>query len=184
MKTGESGNSAGCLRAGDTVVTAEDRRWAADVRAAVFCAASLLVLLHLVDLAAGTLDGLRSGLWTALAALLFSVLFPSRVTAGRHWIAVRGLLGERRVSTDLLTQVGRRDGIRPRIVLRDVWGARVEVELETLTANPLLWHELDTGARRARADGLLSSGSAVLQSLARRIESDTAREVFEASGLR
>ncbi len=52
------------------------------------------------------------------------------------------------------------------------------------TANPLLWHELDTGARRARADGLLSSGSAVLQSLARRIESDTAREVFEASGLR
>ncbi|GLF93813.1 hypothetical protein [Streptomyces yaizuensis] len=168
-------------------VLAEDRRWVHDLWAAAFCALNLFVLLHVVDLCAGDLGAARSALWTALALLLFVVLFPPRVTAGRHWLSVRGLLREHRVSTDQLTQVARRDGVAQRIVLRDARGGRVEVDPATLTGNPLLWHELDLGARRARENGLLTTGSAVLQRLADRIarmESDTARALFEASDLR
>ncbi|MFF8956112.1 hypothetical protein [Streptomyces sp. NPDC014894] len=165
-------------------VLAEDRGWVNDLWAAAFCALSLIVLLHLVDLAAGTVEAGRTALWTILAAALFAVLYPPRVTAGHDWLSVRGLLGERRVSTDLLTQVARRGGVAQRIVLRDVRGRRVEVDPMTLAANPLLWHELDRGARKARDRGLLRSGSAVLRSLSDRIESDTARGVFEVSGLR
>lgn len=160
-----------------------DQRWAADLRAALFCAASLFVLLHLVDFAGGTLDALRSGMWSGLALVLFAVLFPPRVTAGHHWLAVRGLLGERRVSTDLLTHVSRRGGVAQRIVLRDALGNRVELDPKVLAGSPMLWHELDTGARRARERGLLRAGAAVLEGLADRIEGDEARAVFKASGL-
>ncbi|WP_228386313.1 hypothetical protein [Streptomyces katsurahamanus] len=184
-----SGEGAGPGSEGDgpgdpeRVVLAEDRRWVHDLWAAFFCSLSLIVLLHLVDLAAGTVEAGRSMLWAGLAATLFVVLFPPRVTAGRHWLSVRGLLGERRVSTDLLTQVSRRDGIAQRIVLKDVRGRRVEVDPTTLAANPLLWHELDRGARVAGERGLLRTGSPVLRTLRERIESDTARAVFEASDL-
>ncbi|MGW6457345.1 hypothetical protein ACWF94_15730 [Streptomyces sp. NPDC055078] len=180
---GASGPEHGSGEAERTVL-AEDRRWMVDLWAAVFCALSLLVLLHTVDLAAATLTAVRSALWTGLSLTLFAVLFPPRVSVGRDWLSVRGLLGERRVSTDLLTQVARRDGIAQRIVLKDARGRRVEVDPLTLAANPLLWHELDTGARRARERGYLRTGSAILQSLSDRIESDTARGVFEASDLR
>ncbi|MFI1012860.1 hypothetical protein [Streptomyces sp. NPDC020965] len=168
---------------GGTVLAA-DRRWLIDLWAAVFCALSLFVLLHLVDLAAGRLDAPRSGLWSGLGLTLFWVLYPPRVTVGHNWISVRGLLRERRVSTDLLTQVARRGGVAQRIVLRDVRGGRVEVDPTTLIDNPLIWHEVDRGARRARECGLLRTGSAVLDGLSERIESDTVRGVFEASGLR
>ncbi|GGZ28165.1 hypothetical protein GCM10010387_21970 [Streptomyces inusitatus] len=165
-------------------VLAEDRGWVSDLWAACFCSLSLIVLLHLVDLAAGTVELGRTLLWSVLAVLLFAVLYPPRVTAGHHWLCVRGLLGERRVSTDLLTQVARRGGVAQRIVLKDVRGRRVEVDPVTLAANPLLWLELERGARKARDRGLLRNGSGVLRSLSDRIESDAARGVFEASGLK
>ncbi|ANW20301.1 hypothetical protein [Streptomyces clavuligerus] len=187
-----NGNENGCGGAGDTgapggPVLAEDQRWVHDLWAAAFCALNLFVLLHVVDLCAGELGAGRSALWTALSLTLFVVLFPPRVTAGRNWLCVRGLFRERRVSTDLLTQVARREGVSQRIVLRDARGGRVELDPTTLTGNPLLWHELDLGARKARQSGLLGTGSAVLQRLADRVarlESDAARAVFDASGLR
>ncbi|MER6910972.1 hypothetical protein ABT354_04765 [Streptomyces sp. NPDC000594] len=181
---GRAGAPGGPLR---SPVLAEDHRWVRDLWAAAFCALNLFALLHVVDLCSGELGAARSALWTALALTLFVVLFPPRVTAGRHWFAVRGLFRERRVSTDLLTQVARREGVAQRIVLRDACGGRVEVDPVTLTGNPLLWHELALGARRARANGSLTTGDGVLQGLADRmgrIEADTARAVFEASGLR
>ncbi|MER5768215.1 hypothetical protein [Streptomyces sp. NPDC001985] len=165
-------------------VLAEDRRWVGDIRAAAFCALSLGVLLHLMDFSGGTLDGSRSALWTTLSVTLFAVLFPPRVTAGRHWLSVRGLFRERRVSTDLLTRAARRGGVSQRIVLTDIRGRRVEVDPSTLAGNPLLWHELDRGVRKSRERGLLGTGSAMLQHLSDRIEADTVRAVFEVSELR
>ncbi|WP_229869000.1 hypothetical protein [Streptomyces inusitatus] len=178
------GPSGGAAVDEEHAVLAEDRGWVSDLWAACFCSLSLIVLLHLVDLAAGTVELGRTLLWSVLAVLLFAVLYPPRVTAGHHWLCVRGLLGERRVSTDLLTQVARRGGVAQRIVLKDVRGRRVEVDPVTLAANPLLWLELERGARKARDRGLLRNGSGVLRSLSDRIESDAARGVFEASGLK
>ncbi|AZK93979.1 MULTISPECIES: hypothetical protein [Streptomyces] len=168
-------------------VVAEDSRWTRDLWAAAFCALALLVLLHIVDLGAGTLDALRSALWSGLAALLFAVLYPPRVTVGHDWLAVRGLLRERRVHTHLLTRISRREGIAQRVVLRDATGRRVEIDPITLAANPLIWHEIDRGARRSRESGLLRTGTPVLDGLRSRmddIETERARAVFEASGLR
>ncbi|UNO44184.1 hypothetical protein KGS77_24500 [Streptomyces sp. MST-110588] len=162
---------------------ARDRRWAAELRSAIRCAAGLLVLMLLVDLTAGTLSALRAACWTALALVLFGALFPARVTAGPGWLACRGLLRERRVRTDLLVLVHRSDGVAPRIVLRDALGGRVELDPKVLTANPLLWHQLDTGARHSRASGLLRSGAAPLTTLAQHVDRTGAREIFRASGL-
>ena len=72
----------------DAVVT--DRRWASDLRAAVFCSAALFALIMLVDFAGGTLSAVRTGLWAGLGALLYVILHPARVSAGPGWLAVRG----------------------------------------------------------------------------------------------
>ncbi|MGW7366578.1 hypothetical protein ACWGI8_24850 [Streptomyces sp. NPDC054841] len=169
---------------GDRAPGAEDRCRASDLRVAFLCAGSLLALLHLVDLGSGTLRPLRSAMWCTLAVVLFAVPFPPRVTAGCHWLAVRGLVHERRVSTDLLVQVLHRDGVvAQRLVLRDALGNRVELDPRILVANPVLWHVLDRGARSASASGLLRNGTDVLNALAARIERDEAGAVFRASGL-
>ncbi|UQA95497.1 hypothetical protein [Streptomyces halobius] len=137
----------------------------------------------MADLANRTLVPWRFLCWTALALVLFAVLYPSRVTADEHWLASRGLLRTRRVRTDLLVLVRRGDGVAPRLVLRDAVGGRVELDPKVLTANPVLWHRLDQGVRRSRGRGLLRCGAAPLQALADRIDHDGARAVFEASGL-
>ncbi|GAA2922675.1 hypothetical protein GCM10020221_18500 [Streptomyces thioluteus] len=59
----------------------------------------------------------------------------------------------------------RADGVAPRLVLRDVGGNRVELDPRVLRTNPLLWHQLDAGARRARERGLLREGAAVLEAV-------------------
>ncbi len=115
--------------------------------------------------------------------MLVAVLRPARVTAGDGWLASRGLLRERRVRTDLLTRVRHVDGVAPRIVLRDVGGGRVELDPRVLRANPLLWHQLDTGARRALDRGLLREGAAVLEALRQRVDGEGAREILRASGV-
>ncbi|WP_234440834.1 hypothetical protein [Streptomyces rimosus] len=161
-----------------------DRRWARELRAAACGTATVLAIMLAVDLAAHTIDPLRAACWTALAVVLFAALFPARVTAGADWLAVRGLLCEHRVRTDLLVLVHRSDGMAPRLVLRDIMDNRVEIDPKALTGNPVLWHLLDTGARLSRERGLLRSGNEVLRALGERIDGDGARGVFEASGLR
>ncbi|MEU2787422.1 hypothetical protein [Streptomyces sp. NPDC007100] len=160
-----------------------DRRWAPELRAAVCCSAGVLTLMLAVDLANDTLDPLRAACWTSLAVVLLAALFPARVTAGAGWLAVRGLLRERRVRTDLLVLVLRSDGMAPRLVLRDLTGGRVELDPKVLTANPALWHLLDTGARLSRERGLLRSGGEALRALGEHVDRDGARRIFEASGL-
>ncbi|WP_409057586.1 hypothetical protein [Streptomyces sp. SYP-A7185] len=172
----------GVVRVGDEVVS--DRRWAGDVRAAVFCALTLFALIDLIDWASGTLDVVRGVLWAGLSALLYLILHPARVSAGPGWLAVRGVLRHRHVCTGLLTAVRQGEGIAPRLVLCDSLGNRVEVDPQVLAENPLLLHRLDAGARGARACGLLRTGSEVLGRLVTRLDGEGAEGVFEASGLR
>ncbi|MGW5862307.1 hypothetical protein ACWFRJ_09060 [Streptomyces sp. NPDC055239] len=184
MRHDRGGAGGRGARGGDGVVS--DRRWAADVRAAAFCALALFVLIVLIDWANGTLGALRGGLWAGLSGLLHLILHPARVTAGPGWLAVRGLLRHRHVCTGLLTAVRYSEGVgvAARLVLCDSLGNRVEVECQVLAENPLLLHLLDAGARDARACGLLRTGSEVLGRLSARIYGDGAKGVFEASGLR
>lgn len=137
----------------------------------------------LLDWGAGALTPARAGLWTGLAALVFAVLLPPRVTAGEGWLAVRGLVHERRVRTDALVEVRQYEGISAHLLLRDVSGGWVELDPRVLAANPLLWHEVDSGARRSREHGTLRSGTDVLQRLGEGIDGPAAKAVFRASGL-
>ncbi|MFJ4711832.1 hypothetical protein [Streptomyces sp. NPDC088785] len=155
-----------------------DRNWARERRAAVLCAVLLFGLITLIDAASGTLGPARGVLWAVLSLLLYAVLHPPRVTAGPGWLAVRGLLRRRHVCTDLLVSVRRGEGITPRLVLRDALGARVELDPAVLTANPVLWHRLETGAGRARASGLLVAGDEVLRELGARVDGEGARALL------
>ncbi len=160
-----------------------DRGWRREARSAWCFGLGLTGLLTGADAARGTLDWPRGGCWTVLGATLLLVLRPARVSAGEDWLAVRGLLRERRVRTDRLTRLRRLDGVSPRLVLRDASGVRVELELAVLRANPLLWHHLETGARRSREHGTLHEGTALLTALAEHIDSHAARGILQASGM-
>lgn len=146
--------------------------------ALVFCA-----LTFLVDWDARTLTAPRALLWLALSAAVLAVLLPERVTAGRGWLLVRGPLRRRAVRTDALVSVRQYDGVTAHLVLRDVHGHRLELDPRVLAANPLLWHELDTGVRRSVEQGTLIQGTDVLRRLGEQIDGETAREVLRASGL-
>ena len=167
----------------ETVGTAHDLRWARDVRDALRCAGVLLVLLLLLDWGTDRLTLRRGALWIALALLLFLVLCPARVRAGAHWLSSRSLLRESRVRTDLLVSVRCLDGVSQRLVLRDVFGGRVEIDPEVLVRNPQLWLRVEAGAGKATADGTLLCGATVLRCLSRRVDHEAARAVFRTSGL-
>ncbi|MGW7367568.1 hypothetical protein ACWGI8_30145 [Streptomyces sp. NPDC054841] len=160
-----------------------DAHWAANARSAVGCGALLLGLLLLIDTGAGTLTPVRTLLWVALTMLLFVVLLPPRLTAGKGWLASRGLLGERRVRTDRLVSARWKDGVAQRLVLRDAEGGRVELDPQVLITNPPLWRLLDEGARDCLARGSLLCGATALRRLSARIDRATAQSVFEVSGL-
>ncbi|MBB4892567.1 hypothetical protein FHS39_001578 [Streptomyces olivoverticillatus] len=160
-------------------VLAWDRGWHREARTAWGYGAALAAVLLTADQARGGLDWMRGCCWVAIGAALVAVLRPDRVTAGDGWLAVRGLLRERRVRTDLLTQLRRADGVAPRLVLRDAGGGRVELDPRVLVANPLLWHQLDAGTRRSRERGLLREGAVPLAALARRIDDEGARALLE-----
>ncbi|NUQ97248.1 MAG: hypothetical protein HOY79_12055 [Streptomyces sp.] len=160
-----------------------DPEWTQELWAAVRCAGVLLALLLRVDCGAGRLVLWRAALWFALAGLLFVVLYPDRVSAGGNWLASRRLMRVQRVRTDLLVSVRCLDGISQRVLLRDAFGGRVEIDPEVLVRNPQLWFRLDEGARKAAADGLLLCGVTVLRHISRRVDRETARAVFKASGL-
>ncbi|MYW19235.1 hypothetical protein GT039_27565 [Streptomyces sp. SID2955] len=162
---------------------ANDREWTQQLWSAVRCAAVLPALLLLVDWDTGRIAWWRTGLWCALAGLLFVVLCPARVSAGGNWLASRRLGREQRVRTDLLVSVRCLEGVSARLVLRDTLGGRVEIDPEVLVRTPQLWLRLDEGARKATADGLLLCGQTALRRLSARMDHETARAVFKASGL-
>jgi hypothetical protein len=164
--------------------SAADRHWRGDARFAFGCALAAWGMATLVDWDAGTLTMFRGGIWLTLAAVVFTVLLPPRITAGDGWLAVRGLVRRRRVHTDALVAVRQYGGVTAHLVLRDAHGHRLELDARVLVANPLLWHELDTGAHRSRERGTLRHGSDVLRQLGEQIDGTTAREVLSASGLK
>jgi hypothetical protein len=164
-------------------VAVYDRRWVKDVRNSVRCAAALLSLLLVTDWGGGCFTPWHSAVWLGLAALLFGVLCPPRVRAGRGWLASRGLLRERRVRTDLLESVHCLDGVAQRLVLRDVFGGRVEIDPQVLLDNPDLWHRLDEDARSSAARGSLTCGAPELRRVAERIDRETALTVLRLSGM-
>ncbi|MER6419770.1 hypothetical protein [Streptomyces sp. NPDC001137] len=164
-------------------VATNDLEWIQELWSAVRCAGILLALLLLVDWGSGRFAMWRAALWLALAGLLFVLLYPDRVSAGANWLASRRLVREQRVRTDLLVSVRCLDGISQRIVLRDALGGRVEIDPEVLVRNPRLWSRLNEGVRKATAEGMLLCGVTVLRHISRRVDRETARAVFKASGL-
>ncbi|WP_152773377.1 hypothetical protein [Streptomyces spongiae] len=162
---------------------AYDSHWAGELRSTIRCSGGLLGLLLLVDWGAGDFSPWRAALWGVLAVLLFLVLLPPRVAAGAGWLSSRGLRRERRVRTDHLVSVRWLEGVTQRLVLRDAFGDRVEIDPRVLVANPPLWHRLNEDARASAAQGMLLCGGTALLQLSQRIDRETARTVFKVSGL-
>ncbi|WP_416960987.1 hypothetical protein [Streptomyces sp. Agncl-13] len=158
-------------------------QWTQEVWSSVRCAGVLLVLLLLLDWGTGRLDPLRAALWLGLAGLLFVALCPARVSAGEGWLSSRRLLREHRVRTDLLVSVRCLDGISQRLLLRDAFGGRVEIDPDVLVTNPQLWYRLDEDARKSAAVGTLVCGATALRRVSERVDRETAESVFRVSGL-
>ncbi|MER6064760.1 hypothetical protein ABT167_27010 [Streptomyces sp. NPDC001792] len=163
--------------------SAGDRHWRGSARLALICALLFCALSLLVDWDAGSLTPVRALLWVTLSAAVCAVLLPRRVSAGPGWLAVRTSWRRHVVRTDALVSVRQYDGVSSHLVLRDAHGHRLELDPRVLTANPLLWHELDTGVRRSLERGTLLRGADVLHRLGRRIDDETVRAVLRASGL-
>ncbi|WP_371654729.1 MULTISPECIES: hypothetical protein [unclassified Streptomyces] len=162
---------------------AYDRTWAGEARSAGGCAAVLLGLLLLIDTGAGTLTPWRAALWAGLAVLLLLVLWPARVSAAPGSLVARGPLRARAVRTDRLVSVRWSDGVAQRLVLRDAEGGRAEIDPRVLVTNPPLWRLVDAGARTSVARGTLRCGETALRQVSARVDRETARGVFRASGL-
>lgn len=140
-------------------------------------------MAELVDWDARTLTPLRALVWLALSLALFTVMLPPYVSASPGLLTARGPLHRRTIRTDALVAVTQYDGVSSHLVLRDVHGHRLELDPRVLIANPVLWHELDTGARRSLQRGTLHQGSDVLRRLGHRIDDETALAVLRESGL-
>ncbi|MFG2128694.1 hypothetical protein ACGFNV_12985 [Streptomyces sp. NPDC048751] len=162
---------------------AGDRHWRGSARFAVSCALVFCAMALLVDWDAGSLAPLHALLWVTASTVVLTILLPPRVTAGPGWLAVREPWSRRLVRTDALVAVRQYDGVSSHLVLRDTYGYRLELDPRVLVANPLLWHELDTGVRRSLERGTLHQGADVLERLGHRIDDETARAVLRASGL-
>lgn len=168
---------------GRFTTTPGDRRWRADARCAVCPALVFAGMATLLDWASGGLTVERADLWSLLAVVVFTVLRPPRVTVGDGWLTVRGFLRVHRVRTDALAVVWQDGRIATRLLLGDTYGRSAAFDPRVLTADPLLWHELDTGARQSLAHGTLRQGADVLRQLRERIDGGTARAILGASGL-
>ncbi|MFD1275720.1 hypothetical protein ACFQ51_41260 [Streptomyces kaempferi] len=102
---------------------------------------------------------------------------------GEGWLASHGPLRKRRVRTDLLVSVRCLNGVSQRLLLRDMFGARVEINPQVLVNNPELWHRLDEDAQKSAASGSLTCGATALRKVSERIDRETALTVFKVSGL-
>ncbi|SEP85880.1 hypothetical protein SAMN04487983_100219 [Streptomyces sp. yr375] len=160
-----------------------DRHRRAGVRLAVGCALGFCALTFLVDWDAETLTLPRALLWPTLSAGVLAVLLPAKVSAGPGWLAVSGPFHRRRVRTDALVAVRQYAGASAHLVLHDAYGQRLELDPRVLTGNPLLWHDLDTGARHSLAQGTLREGADVLEHLRHEIDDTITLAVLEASDL-
>lgn len=143
----------------------------------------MFAALVTLDWGTGNLSFQRVGLWAGLGMLLFVILLPPLVTVGDGWLASRGALRTRKVRTDCLVSVRRYDGVATRLVLRDVYGERVQLDPRVLAANPLIWHLLEQGARRSFENGTLLCGVTALERLGKRIDGEGCRAILQASGL-
>lgn len=162
---------------------AGDRHWRGSARLAVSCAVIFCAMSLLVDWDAASLTPLRALLWVTLSAAVCAVLLPPRMSAGRGWLAVRTPWRRRVIHTDALTAVRQYNGVSSHLVLRDTHGHTLELDPRVLTANPMLWHELDTGVRRSLEHGTLRHGADVMQRLGHHIDDETVEAVLRASGL-
>ncbi len=182
MRPGDSRTAAPRAEGARNTVRAADRGWPARMRAACAVSATALGVTVLLDGLDGTLSLPRTLAWVSLAAMLFTVLLPPRVTAGEGWLAVRDLLRTRRVRTDHLVSVRVMGAFDRRLLLRDAFGGRVALDPAVLVANPFLWHRLDTGARRAHAAGLLLDRTPLVI-LAETIDASATRTLLTEAGL-
>ncbi|MBO1335663.1 hypothetical protein J3486_30990 [Streptomyces sp. VRA16 Mangrove soil] len=144
----------------------------------------LVVLLLGIDTLSGELALWRSALWLLLGGVFALVLLPARVSATADRLTTQGLWRGHTVRTDRLVSVRCLDGVAHRLVLRDELGGRVEIDPQVLVANPPLWRLLDDGARVSVERGLLLCGGTALRRLARQVDEELARTVFQVSGLR
>ncbi|MCX4695859.1 hypothetical protein [Streptomyces sp. NBC_01408] len=163
---------------------ARDIHWAGERRSAVGVASLLYTALIAMDTGFGELDATRGALWTGLAALLFVILLPSRVSVGPGLLSARGLLVEHTVRTDFLVSVRWSDGVAQRMILRDTEGSQAEIDPTVLVRNPAMWRRLDMDTRTSIQRGTLLCGATALRQLAERIDRETAHTVFKVSGLR
>lgn len=161
----------------------DDRTWHPSARLAAVCSLTFAALTFLVDWDAGTLTPPRAALWLTLSTALFLVLLPPHVTATPGRISVRGPLSRTVIDVGALTVVRQYSGPSAHLILRDVHGGRAELDPRVLKANPLLWHELDTGVRRSLERGTLREGAEIAVRLVDEIDGETARAVLRASGL-
>jgi hypothetical protein len=171
------------MRRSGQLSPAGDRHWRGSARFAVSCALVFCAMTLLVDWDAESLTPLRALLWVTLSTAVCAVLLPPQVSAGPGWLTVRTPWRRCTVRTDALTTVWQHDGASSHLVLRDTYGRRLELDPRVLTANPLIWHELDTGVRRSIDRGTLRQGAEVLERLGHRIDDETAQAVLRASGL-
>lgn len=165
------------------LVPAGDRHWRGAARFAVTCALTFCAMALLVDWDAGSLTPLHALLWITLSAAVLAILLPHRVAAGPGRLAVRTLWRRHMVCTDALVGVHQHGGVSAHLVLKDAYGHRLELDPRALTANPLIWHELDTGVRRSLEHGTLHHGADVLERIGHEIDDETVRAVLRASGL-
>ncbi|TQJ52904.1 hypothetical protein OHU34_28455 [Streptomyces sp. NBC_00080] len=167
----------------DPWAAAGDRHWRGSARLAATCALAFCALSLLVDWDAETLTLPRAVLWLTMSVIVFTVLLPHRVTAGAGRLAVRTPWRRHLVHTDALVAVRQYSGVSSHLVLCDLHGGRLELDPRVLAANPLIWHELDTGVRRSVERGTLRQGADVLAQLGHRIDDETTRAVLKASEL-
>ncbi|MFD8985100.1 hypothetical protein [Streptomyces sp. NPDC059564] len=162
---------------------AQDSHWAGERRSAMGVACLLSTALFVLDAFVGRLDVTRGALWAGLAALIFVILLPLRVSTRPGLLSARGLLVEHRVRTDSLVSIRWNDGVSQRMVLRDTEGNRVEIDPAVLVRNPAMWRRFDTDSRTSVERGTLLCGATALRQLAGRIDRETAQTVFKVSGL-
>ncbi|MFG2415838.1 hypothetical protein [Streptomyces goshikiensis] len=168
---------------GARTAVAHDIHWAGERRTAIGVTCLLYAALLGMDAAFGTLDTTRGTLWTGLAVLAFVILLPLRVSTVPGVLSARGLLTGNTVRTDSLASISWSDDVAQRMVLRDTEGNAVEVDPTVLVRNPAMWRRFDEDTRTSTRRGTLLCGAVTLRELAARIDRETARTVFQVSGL-
>lgn len=171
------------MRGSGTLYGTGDRHWRGNARFALCYALGFWLLILLVDWNAGTLTPARALMWLALSAAAGLVLLPHHVTAAPGSLTVHGTVRRRTVRTDALVGVRHDGDVCTRLVLTDTDGQRVEIDPRVLFANPLLWHELETGAHRSLERGTLLYGAETVTRLGRELDESAARAVLKVSGL-